>query len=378
MRDKRSRCWWSWLLVSMSAVSLAVWTPMGAGVWKEFNEAPRPAEARGSRPEEGAVKVKGIRTIKLDAPSYANVMAWAPDSRRLAVGGFLDKRVSVWDVRTGQRLPGPADQNGGTQALAYSPDGLYLAVARGGVRFRGDVPVPTGPERYVVSLWDARSGAWVQNLVDETQEIGTFIVTSIAFSPDSCHFVANYTGGLAFYAKDGGSWRRAGVLAPGASQVAFSPDGTRLVGTAGKEILVYEVPSGRVLARWPGLRTGIESGFRTLAYRPDGDQIAVGEGARLGFFDPSAGGLVTVLEPAPPYFIKGLSYAANSLYVAVGVASAAHLVNAASFATVAILTEHPHSVERLALSPDGTQLAAIGGSVITIWELSGLERSASE
>jgi len=347
-------------------------------VWEEFNGAAWPAEARGSRPVEGAVKVKGIRTIKLDAPAYATVMAWASDSQRLAVGGGLDTRVSVWDARTGRRLPGPADQNGGTQALAYSFDGLYLAVARGGVRFRGDVPVPTGPERYVVSLWDARSGAWVQNLVDETQEIGTFGVSSIAFSPDSRHFAVNYTGGLALYVRDGANWRRTGGLAPSASRVVFSPDGTRLVGTNGNEVLMYEVPTGRVLARWQGLRTGIESGFRTLAYRPDGGQIAVGEGARLGFFDPSTGGSVRVLEPAPPYFVKGLSYAPNSLYVALGVASAAYLVNAVSFATVAVLSEHHHTVERLALSPDGTLLAAIGGSEITMWELSGLERSAFE
>jgi WD40 repeat protein len=142
--------------------------------------------------------------------------------------------------------------------------------------------------------------------------------------------------------------------------------------------MVYEVPSGQILARWPGLRTGIESGFRTIAYRPNGSQIAVGEGARLGFIDPFTGGLTKVLEPAPPYFIKGLSFSPNSLYVAIGVASTARLLSAMSFGTVAVLTEHQHSVERLALSPDGTLLAAIGGSVITIWELSGLERSASE
>jgi hypothetical protein len=33
-----------------------------------------------------------------------------------------------------------------------------------------------------------------------------------------------------------------------------------LVGTNGNEVLMYEVPTGRVLARWQGLRTGIESG----------------------------------------------------------------------------------------------------------------------
>jgi WD40 repeat protein len=362
----------------MSAVLLGVLISMVADVSKEFSGAPWPAEARGSRPEEGPVKVKGVRTIKIDAPSYANVMAWAPDSQRLAVGGGLDKRVSVWDVQTGRKLPGPGEQNGGTQALAYSPDGLFLAVARGGVRFRGDVPVPTGPERYVVSLWDARSGAWLQNLVDETQEIGTFGVRSLAFSPDSRHFAVSLTGGLAFYEKDGSAWRRKGALAESAAQIVFSPDGGRLIGTTGKDLLLYEVPSGQVLARWPGLRKGIESGSRSVAYCSNDSQLAVGEGERLGLFNPKTGDLLKVLEPAAPFSVSGLSYSPNSRYLAVGVAAVVHLVDARNLLTVGVLSEHRHSVDRLAVSPDGAMLAAIGGSVITIWEVSGLERRASD
>jgi WD40 repeat protein len=214
----------------------------------------------------------------------------------------------------------------------------------------------------------------VQNLVDETQEIGTFIVSSIAFTADSRYLAVPYSSGLALYARLDSGWRRTGALAPGALQVAFSPDGGRLAGTTGKQILLYEVPSGRILSRWPGLRTGIESGFETLAYRADGAQLAVGEGVQLGFFSPVTGGLLKVLELATPYSVKALSYAPNSRYLAVGAAAAAYLVDVASFVTVAVLNEHAHSVDRLSISPDGAKLAAIGGSVVTIWELSGLER----
>jgi WD40 repeat protein len=358
------------------ATALGVMLVVGhasTGLWHRLIEVARLDAADAIKPGEAQVKVKGVRTIPLDAPGYANVMAWAPDSRRIAVGGLLDKRMSVWDVRTGQRLPGPTDQMGGTHGLAYSPDGVYLAVGRGVVRSGPDQPMPTGLDRYVVSLWDGQSGAWLQNLVDETQEIGTFGVRSMAFSPQSRHFAASYTGGLAFYARDSMTWRRVGALAPNAAQVAFSPDGARLIGTTGREILVYEVPSGRIVARWPGLRTGIESGFATLAYRPDGSQVAVGEGVHLGLFDPSSGERQKLLDPAKPYTVSALSYSKNSRYLAVAVGTTVQLLDATSGSTASILSDHRHSVDRLGISPDGTLLVAIGGSVVTVWELSGLE-----
>jgi WD40 repeat protein len=336
-------------------------------------EVERLDAAEGIKPREAQVKAKGVRTIPLDAPGYANVMAWAPDSRRLAVGGLLDKRMSVWDVRTGQRLPGPTDQMGGTHGLAYSPDGLYLAVARGVIRSGPDVPMPTGPDRYVVSVWDGRSGTWLQNLADETGEIETFGVSSIAFAPNGKYLAVSYTGGLALYARDRSMWQRAGALAPSAARIAFSPNSVRLVGTIGKEILLYEVPSGRVVDRWPGLRTGIEFGFPSLAVRPDGKQVAVGEGARLGFFNATTGELVQALEPAVPFTISGLSFSPNSRYLAMALRGSVYLLDADSRTTVAILTEHRHSVDRIAVSPDGTRIAAIGGSAVTVWEMAGFE-----
>jgi len=360
------------------ATALGVMLVVGhasTGLWHRLIEVARLDAADAIKPGEAQVKVKGVRTIPLDAPGYANVMAWAPDSRRLAVGGLLDKRMSVWDVRTGQRLPGPTDQMGGTHGLAYSPDGLYLAVARGVVRSGPDKPMPIGSDRYVVSLWDGQTGAWLQNLIDETQEIGTFGVRSIAFSPSGRHLAVSYTGGLAFYTKDGVAWRRGGVLAPNAAQVAFSPDGSRLFGTIGKEILVYEVPSGRILSRWPGLRTGIEIGFPSLAISPDGQQLAVGEGARLGFFNVSSGDLTRAIEPARPHTISALSFAPNSRYVVVALGTAVYLFEASSRAAVAVLTDHRHSVDRVSVSPDGAVIAGVGGSAVTVWELSGLERA---
>jgi len=38
-----------------------------------------------------------------------------------------------------------------------------------------------------------------------------------------------------------------------------------------------------------------------------------------------------------------------------------------------MLNEHRHSVDRVVVSPDGTSIAAVGGSAVTIWEMTGFE-----
>src|SRR5215813_8660477 len=72
-------------------------------------------QSRSEGAEGHGVKVKGVRIIKLDAPAYATMLAWSADSQRIAVGGSLDRRVTVWDVRTGQRMPGSEERRVGKE-----------------------------------------------------------------------------------------------------------------------------------------------------------------------------------------------------------------------------------------------------------------------
>src|SRR2546430_17136076 len=72
-------------------VILVVGHPL-TGLWRRWAEVERPAAAESIKPREAPVKVKGVRTIPLDAPGYANVVAWGPRSARLAAGGLLGRR----------------------------------------------------------------------------------------------------------------------------------------------------------------------------------------------------------------------------------------------------------------------------------------------
>lgn len=335
------------------------------GVRMGFEERPR-SGAGG----DGGMKVKAVRKVRLDVPNYGHVIAWSPDSRLIAVGGGGDKRMSVWDVRKGQRVPGPGDQTGGVRALAFSPDGRYLAVRRGSP-WDPHPGQPSADQRdgISVSLWEPRSGAWVENLLIPRGELRYAGGLSLAFSPDSRYLAVDHPGTVFVYATDGSTWRRTSAFASGAGGLAFNPDGTRLAALQVQDTtLIHEVPGGRVLVTCPSLGLN-EIGSMHVAYRPDGKQLAVGFAYRLGFFDPATGTLERQLELERQVHIRSLSYTPDGRFICVPAGKLVNLIDSSSGAVTTKLAEHGRSVENAHFSPDGTMIAAVGGPEITIWDI---------
>jgi WD40 repeat protein len=151
-------------------------------------------------------------------PQLATV-AFSPDGMTLAVGG-TEQVVRRIDLATGKPLPElkwkPRSDLDHVYSLAFSPDGKMLAV---------------GGSLGSVALWDAAGGAEVRSLM----------------CPD--------VQGL---------------------QVAFSPDGT-LLATAGKDngavVRLWQVATGQLMftARFPG-----DTPAWCVAFSPDGKTLAAG------------------------------------------------------------------------------------------------------
>jgi WD40 repeat protein len=341
-----------------------VWRTLGLG------SATAGCAAHASRSEGvNGLEVKKSWRIPLgDAPRYGELIAWAPDNRRLAVGGVANKRMSIWDVRELRRVPVADDQSFGVQALAYSPDGRYLAVKRG--------TAGQGKERYSVSIRDAQSAVIIQALVDDTGEVRPAGGGSMSFSLDSRYLAVAYNTTTALYEVDsGGLWHRVGGLGPGAHRVAISQDGSTVVifRASGREIVVCRIPSMEVLRKWTSVG-GPDFGFHTLAYRPNRSEIATGHGPDLGIYDPATGTLLRHLRPDPPTWVGGLAYSPNGRLLAASVGRKIQIFDTDSWSLVSTL--YPQAgpvIHDVAFSADGHLLAASAGIEIVIWEFAKQE-----
>ena len=221
-------------------------------------------------------------------------LAFSPDGRLLAVcgGSFADfaegfsgmdrmgvrltgpGRLKLWDVQTGMLKHDLVGHNDQAYAVAFSPDGNYLASA--GRWMNKDDYWGNG-----VILWNPVSGTAIHYLIRTTANAGA---RAIAFSPDSKMLAmgtqrfgdgdSKSTGGVSLVHASSGveEWL---VTVPGwASPLAFSPDGKSIVVLCGgRSIRFLDIGTGTMKheirpadsqdARWCGF--AVASQGQTLA-----------------------------------------------------------------------------------------------------------------
>ena len=104
---------------------------------------------------------------EIKAHEAPTVVAFSPDSKTLATGGY-DGKLKLWDTSTGGAPRRTLDyaSDAGVDSIAFSPDGNLVACGGAG---------PDGE----VKVWDARTGELKFDLHADG------IANSLAFSPDS-------------------------------------------------------------------------------------------------------------------------------------------------------------------------------------------------
>jgi WD40 repeat protein len=232
----------------------------------------------------------------------ARRVAYSADGKVLA-SGSRDQTVWTWDVQTGRPLAIFRDHKGSIEGLAVSPDGRWVASSHEppelrNLRFgqaRSYKPAPGE-----IKVWDARTGAQRQNLLGHSAP-----VSHIAFSPDGRWIAsADHAGMVKLWEAQTGA-PKGEMKAKGAEGLRFSPDSRLLAIIGGDAIILRDVAAGTELARFGGHGEGT---FGGLAFRPDGKRAASAWGREVKLWEiPSGLEILTLPVLDPGHQIQGIA-----------------------------------------------------------------------
>jgi WD40 repeat protein len=231
-----------------------------------------------------------VRTLKGHLEEVWSV-AFSPDGLQLAscdqgrwdsaAGRHRDQGVKLWDTATGKELRAWKEPNTYFRAVAFSPDGQWLA----GV---GSVLDPANSAwlRIETKLWDTATG----------EEVRTIPATRVfAFSPDG-RWLATGERDTAVRVWDTATWREVRTLLPAPGlpvQVAFSPDSRQLVCADGDLLKLWDLPTGKLLHEFRGHWGSI----KTVCFSPDGRRLVSGASDRtVKLWDTKSGHEVVTLK----------------------------------------------------------------------------------
>ena len=179
-----------------------------------------------------------------------NALAFSPDGRWLA-SAMNDKSFKVWEVKTGFEVRTLSGHSGEIKALAFSPDGKLIA---------------SGADDRTIVLWDSPSGRAVGTLSGHTGGI-----RALSFSPDGRTLAS---GGadpqvLLWNIATGRQIRMLSAVAV-VHALSFSADGRLLAwGSDGNFVKICEVSTGRELQSISAHEGPVDG----VAFSPDGHSL---------------------------------------------------------------------------------------------------------
>jgi WD40 repeat protein/serine/threonine protein kinase len=317
-----------------SAVSAVAWSPDGRSL--------------ASASSDKTVRVweaeswQCIKTLTFHADATA--VAWHPEKHLLAVG-FSEGSIHINDVENDEEIA-MLKSIGGIANLSWSPDGVNIAAARGGVE-----------------VWDIESKSLRYRREPWTRDV--------SWSPDGSEIASCGDDGVVRL-WDVKSGQPAGVLeghATYGARVGWSPDGTKLASSVGPD---HSIRVWQVGAEFD--HRSLKEADQGFAWSPDGHQVAGSAyGSVLRFWNADTGELVRSTDTKGPRIIS-LAWSPDGKTMAT--VHSAHdpenlvrLWDVESGALLNSLRGHRLHVVDVAWSADGKLLASAGVEDSFVWNV---------
>lgn len=186
--------------------------------------------------------------------SYLRTLSFSPDGKFLASGSG-DRRVIIWDIKSGEKVHVLDGHSRQVRSVAYSPDGKMLA---------------SGSDDRSIVLWDPGAEKELATLDGHKGP-----VTSVTFSPDG-KILASGSDDATVAVWDVKSGKKIATLkghADSVNSVAFSPDGWVLAsGSDDKSVILWNLATGTEIKKLEDHRDSVYG----VAFSPDGMTLASG------------------------------------------------------------------------------------------------------
>lgn len=336
------------------------------GAWSDLLPTPEGNLIYAGERAAYAVDGETLRVARRYPGAGANVAALSPDGDTLALGGE-NGRVRLLDLDGGGIRPLPGGHREPVISAAFGPDGKTLV---------------TGATGGSVLVWDLRLGRSSEALEGHSGD-----VLDLRVSADGRTLYSASADGTAIVWDLGGKQRfgarfETGFVQPALERlpppVAVSPeDGTLAVGRANGRV---ELIDAETLRRRTGFEAFERSAAKGLEFSPDGRRLAVaGDRGLIGEFEAGSGKRIgdLVHEPrgrcadprtngtVPRCYKAGsqaIAFDPEGRTLAVGEASGrVRIWDLEGGEGARTLAQLPLFLPALALSPDGSQLAATFG-----------------
>ena len=320
-------------------LSLAIGLP----VWRD----PNPAFALRQENSEEAAGAEGQLKLALADSSPVKPTA------QLAAIGRLPSALGVPGVSPVLQAAAGAEEkvlqghSFFVRAVAFSPDGKYLV---------------SGEENRNLILWDVSSGKEIWRF--STSKEGPANqkgFSGVVFSPDGKRIAATLFDGTLLLIDAAAEAPKEENIERRTFQhqtwekswaVAFSPTGEMVV-SAGRAGLQF----WPVQPIQPSLSRIVPGEFFSVAFSPDGKQLAAGTAGDIHLLDAS-GQLVSVLEDKQMGEVNSVAFSPDGKTVASGDGRGSTMVWSIEAGSSKVLNRTGYPVRSVAFSPDGTHVAS--------------------